>query len=295
MRISLLIFYIEGTCPCLEEKGSIVINFRIIFIATLLLITYYETKAYADYDSGRVAYDNHDYATAFKELAPLAKKGDARAQNILGQMYRHGNGVEADVVIGTTWIHKAATKGWAPAQYDLGVIFRNLAVTKSQYKKAVKWLTEASLQGHLQAQFALGKMYRDGFGVVNDDVKALVLFNKAAKKIKEVRAARKQLMKRMSQKDINRAKGMGLAVLKDNAKIKTFAESKTMSRNVKGECGEAGKSLHQLSGMMEKNAALLKECIGLNWNGSLCSGQLYALKETYEQLTKAANILKEEC
>jgi|GEM_PF-315111 len=268
---------------------------KTFLIAALLCLTVYGTNAHADYDTGKEAYDIRDYATALKELIPLAKNGHARAQQIVGQMYRHGNGVEANMVTGTTWIHKSAEQGWAPAQYDLGVIFRNIAVTKWQYSKAVKWLTKASLQGHLQAQYALGNMYRDGDGVKNDDVKALVLFDKAYIKIKEARPARTQLIKRMSAKDVKRARTMGLALITEPAEIKTFEESKAVTRNVKGKCGKAGKSLFQYANFLEENAASLKDCIGTNWNGNLCSGRLNTLKITYGQLIKVAETLEKDC
>ena len=40
--------------------------------------------AQAGYEEGWAAYDRGDYATAAKELKPLAEQGDADAQNWLG-------------------------------------------------------------------------------------------------------------------------------------------------------------------------------------------------------------------
>jgi len=272
-------------------------NIRVFSLSALLgmFLATYGTLAYAGYDKGKDAYDKHNYATAYKELAPLAKKGDPRAQHILGQMYRHGNGVEADVVTGTGWIHNAAKKGFAPAQYDLGVIFLNMAVTKGHYAKAVKWLTEASRQGHLEAQYRLGKMYRDGVGVEADDVKALVLFNAAGKKIADVRGARKQLIKRMSKVDISRAKSLGMAIFKDPPKIKTFAESKKTRKDVKGKCGVAGRGLYLVVDELERATAKLKSCLGQEWSGDLCSTEIDTLEKSFEKFYKLSFTMKEDC
>jgi len=272
-------------------------NIRVFSLSALLglLLATYCTLAFAGYDAGKNAYDKHDYATAFKELAPLAKKGDPRAQHILGQMYRHGNGVEADVVTGTSWIHSAAKMGFAPAQYDLGVIFLNMAVTKGHFAKADKWLTEASRQGHLEAQYRLGKMYRDGVGVEANDVRALVLFTAAGKKIADVRGARAQLIKRMSKTDISRAKSLGMAIFKDPPKIKTFAESKKTLKDVKGKCGVAGRELYHFVDELERATAKLKSCLGKEWSGDLCSAEIDTLENSFEQFNKLASTMKEDC
>ena len=39
-------------------------------------------------------YERGDYATALKELRPLAEQGDAYAQGILGLMYDHGGATQ---------------------------------------------------------------------------------------------------------------------------------------------------------------------------------------------------------
>jgi TPR repeat protein len=39
-----------------------------------------------------------DYATALREWTPLAEQGHAKAQTILGAMYKEGKGVPKDIV-----------------------------------------------------------------------------------------------------------------------------------------------------------------------------------------------------
>jgi TPR repeat protein len=50
----------------------------------------------ADLQKGLTAYKSGDYATALREWTPLAKQGDAHAQNNLGLMYKNGQGVPQD-------------------------------------------------------------------------------------------------------------------------------------------------------------------------------------------------------
>jgi len=250
--------------------------------------------AHAGFEVGKQAYDSGDFAAALKELAPLAKKGDPRAQHILGHMYRHGRGVEADIVKGTTWLLYAAQKGYVHAQYDLGLIFRNMAVTKGQFAKAVKWLLAASKQGHVEAQYQLGRMYRDGYGVEADNVKALVLFKAAGKRMKLARGPRDQLRKRMTKAEIAKA-NLGMSLFSEPAKIKTFAESKTTDKTVRGKCGRAGKDVYLFSIKLEELAAILASCVGEEWTGDLCTTQKNDLNKTYKQLNDAAELMKKHC
>ena len=86
----------------------------------------------ADLQKGLAAWNSGDYATALRELKPLAEQGDAYAQNNLGSMYEFGHGVPQD------------------------------------NKTAVKWYRLAAEQGHPVPQFNLGVMYREGRGVPQD-------------------------------------------------------------------------------------------------------------------------------
>ena len=53
----------------------------------------------ADFNKGLDAAKRGDFATALRELEPLAKQGDADAQYNLGLMYYHGKGVRQDYKI----------------------------------------------------------------------------------------------------------------------------------------------------------------------------------------------------
>jgi peptidoglycan hydrolase-like protein with peptidoglycan-binding domain len=67
--------------------------------------------ARADFYDGMTAYQNHDYTAAMQELAPLADQGDARAQALVGAMYRDGQAVPQDYVLAHQWLNLAAAGG----------------------------------------------------------------------------------------------------------------------------------------------------------------------------------------
>jgi len=50
-------------------------------------------SAYAGYDEGIAAYKKNDFETALKEMEPLAKQGNAKAQVNVGMLYLLGQGV----------------------------------------------------------------------------------------------------------------------------------------------------------------------------------------------------------
>jgi peptidoglycan hydrolase-like protein with peptidoglycan-binding domain len=67
--------------------------------------------ARADCYDGLTAYQNRDFVAAMHEFAPLAEQGDARAQTIVGLMYRDGQAVPQDYVRAHQWLNLAAAAG----------------------------------------------------------------------------------------------------------------------------------------------------------------------------------------
>ncbi len=78
--------------------------------------------AWAGFDEGLAAYQRGDYATAIRELRPLAKQGNAQAQYALGIMYNKGEGVPQDYAAAVKWYRKAAEQGHATAQFMWGLV-----------------------------------------------------------------------------------------------------------------------------------------------------------------------------
>ena len=62
-------------------------------IITLFVLLAFQQSAWAGFTEGASAYNNKNYALAYKEILPLAKTGNADAQHLLGLMYYMGRGL----------------------------------------------------------------------------------------------------------------------------------------------------------------------------------------------------------
>jgi TPR repeat protein len=114
-------------------------------------------------EDATAARENGDYATALKLLRPLADQGVAEAEFNLGLMYAQGQGVQQDDAEALNWCRKAADQGDADAQVWM-IYGRGLA---PRYAEAMKW-------------YWRGITYSNGYGVPQDDAKAMKLYRLAA-------------------------------------------------------------------------------------------------------------------
>lgn len=98
-----------------EERAASMRRRRlaVLFAAgvSLASLGFGSAAARADFYDGMTAYQNHDYAAAMQELAALADQGDARAQALVGAMYRDGQAVPQDYVLAHQWFNLAAAGG----------------------------------------------------------------------------------------------------------------------------------------------------------------------------------------
>ena len=136
--------------------------------------------ARADLASGLKAYDGRDYATAIKELKPLAEQGNPRAQYVVGAMYLGGKGVAKDPKQALDWITKSANNGYKDAQFILGAMYFGGRGVAKDMKLGASWYRKAAEQGHVKAQFILGLCYKFGQGVAQDQNQMIPWFRKAA-------------------------------------------------------------------------------------------------------------------
>ena len=83
----------------------------------------------ADLQVGLRAYDAHDYATAFRELLPLAEQGNVHAQACVGWMYAEGKGVESNPEEAKRWFSLAAKQGGEYGEYAKRALKEELAKT----------------------------------------------------------------------------------------------------------------------------------------------------------------------
>ena len=120
-------------------------------IALVLSIVCLPTPAWADTETGMDAYNRGDYATALKELRPLAEQGDANAQFNLGVLYYNGEGVSQDYVQARQWFEKAAAQGYVYAQNSLGVLYYKGQGVLQDYVQAHMWYSLAAANGDKKA------------------------------------------------------------------------------------------------------------------------------------------------
>jgi uncharacterized protein len=102
----------------MSEDRPTSLRFPIILALSIVCLA---VTAWADYQAGMDAYGRGDYASALRELRPLAEQGDSGAQFYLGLLYENGDGVPRDFVKARQWYEKAAAQGEAKAQFYLGM------------------------------------------------------------------------------------------------------------------------------------------------------------------------------
>jgi uncharacterized protein len=130
------------------------------------------TAAYAAYEKGY-------YACALRLAEPLAEKGDARAQSLVGLIHYVGRGAMRDDAKAVTWLHLAADQGDADAQFRLGLMYSEGQGVPQDHAEAANWYRLAADQRHPRAQYNLGLLYAAGEGVEQDNVRAHMWFNLA--------------------------------------------------------------------------------------------------------------------
>jgi S1-C subfamily serine protease len=116
-------------------------------------------RAQINEEPGVQAYRNRDYATAFKELLPLAQQGNAVSQFYLGAMYQVGRGVPQDYKEAAKWYRLAAEQRYAYAPYYLGLLYENGQGVPQDYVQAYLWFNLAGANDYaLSAKYRVASM-----------------------------------------------------------------------------------------------------------------------------------------
>jgi len=139
-----------------------------------------EDPGIAHLEGGAYAYQKGAYDIALDELKPIAEQGNPAAQNYLGYMYAHGEGVRKDPKEAVKWYLKSALQGLSSAQTNLASMYQNGRGVKKNLKEARKWYLKAAAQGEPNAQNSLGIIYEAGIGVEPNDAMAIKWYQKAA-------------------------------------------------------------------------------------------------------------------
>ena len=73
------------------------------------------------------AYVRGDYVPAVQLFHPLAQQGNAKAQGVLGMMYRKGQGVAKSSSHAFMWLSMASARGNAKAKTELHDMSRSMS------------------------------------------------------------------------------------------------------------------------------------------------------------------------
>ncbi len=116
----------------------------------------------------------------FKAYEEAAKKGDIRAQIVLGYLYLNGEGVAKNYVQAIRWYRSAASQGDVVAQFNLGNIYDRGRGVARDPSEAAGWFKKAARQGLPIAQYNLALMFYSGDGVIQDYLTAHMWANLAS-------------------------------------------------------------------------------------------------------------------
>ena len=121
------------------EKRTIVIG---AVVTAQLLGTF---AAFAGpWEDGMAAYNRGDYVPAVRVFRALAEQGNAKAQNVLGVMFRKGQGVPKNPARAHMWFSFAAKRGDAKAKAELREVSRAMTAQEISQAEAMARACEAS-------------------------------------------------------------------------------------------------------------------------------------------------------
>lgn len=132
--------------------------------------------AHADVKDGVDAWQAGNYQAAVAEWRPLALAGDADAQFNLGQAYKLGRGVPADLVQAEAWYRRAAKQGHLQAEDNLGLVL----FTANRRQEAMPFIINSAARGEPRAQYVLGTAHFNGDLAAQDWPRSYALTKRAS-------------------------------------------------------------------------------------------------------------------
>jgi TPR repeat protein len=96
------------------------------------------------WEDGMAAYNRGDYVPASRVFRTLAEQGNAKAQNVLGVMFRKGEGVAKNPARAHMWFSFAAKRGDAGAKAELREVSRTMTAQEISQAEAMAKACEAS-------------------------------------------------------------------------------------------------------------------------------------------------------
>lgn len=102
--------------------------------------------------TGNAAFVRSDFVNAARLLLPLAERGNARAQAMVGFMYATGQGLPQAYDAAGYWYRLSAEQGDPTAQYLLGLAYDKGQGVPQNEVAAYKWLNLAAAHAPKRAR-----------------------------------------------------------------------------------------------------------------------------------------------
>lgn len=129
---------------------------------------------------GQFHFDKHNFSAALPWLTQAATGKQAKAFEILGQMYENGWGTTTNLEQAVKHYSEAADKGQALARYRLGMMLLEGTHLGKDVDKGVTLVEAAAKDGIVDAQFAMARIHFDAEFSRRDDAAAVSWLGKAA-------------------------------------------------------------------------------------------------------------------
>lgn len=150
---------------------------RLFAAALALTLGLAAAPAFAGYKEGKAAFDKRDFDTAWKELEPLAKQGNADAMFLVGSMYHLGAGTPVSYKDAAEWYRKSADAGKLDAIFTMGVVYEGGIGQARSIGEAFKWYKKSADRGFYAGILKVANMYGKGQGIPKDNAQAYLWYS----------------------------------------------------------------------------------------------------------------------
>jgi len=116
---------------------------RLLIAAGLLAVSASCVLA-GPWEDGMAAYNRGDYVPTLQLVRPLAQQGNARAQALIGVMYRKGQGVAKSSKHAFMWLSLASAKGDTKAKSELRDMSQSMTPEELAQAREMMQACEAS-------------------------------------------------------------------------------------------------------------------------------------------------------
>jgi len=130
---------------------------------------------------GLLAAERQTYGEAMAWYEAEARRGNPRAEFLLGYMYETGVRADPDPARARAWYEKAARQGSARAAFRLARLYQEGRGGPVDMNAALRFYRLAAERGHVAAQSMLGYLLAAGEDVPRDDAEAYLWLTLAAR------------------------------------------------------------------------------------------------------------------